>query len=92
MRTLVDVVSKNGTLLLKVGPKADGTIGPEDTAVLKAIGGDLSGDEFEQMERLAELTKLPIPSGLRGLRERPVLHRDVIDPGEIVDYVRRQLG
>ena len=61
-------------------------------AVLKAIGGDLSGDEFEQREQLAELTKLPIPSGLRGLWERPVLHRDVIDPGEIVDYVRRQLG
>lgn len=36
--TLTDVVSKNGTLLLNVGPKADGTIGPEDTAVLKAIG------------------------------------------------------
>ena len=61
-------------------------------AVLKAIGGDLSGDEFEQMGRLAEITKQPIPRGLRGLRERPVLHRDVIDPGEIVDYVRRQLG
>ena len=38
IRTLVDVVSKNGTLLLNVGPKADGAIGPEDTAVLKAIG------------------------------------------------------
>lgn len=38
LRTLVDVVSKNGTLLLNVGPKADGTIGPEDTAVLRAIG------------------------------------------------------
>ena len=36
--TLTDVVSKNGTLLLNVSPKADGTIGPEDTAVLKAIG------------------------------------------------------
>ena len=35
---LIDVVSKNGTMLLNVGPKADGTIGPEDTAVLRAIG------------------------------------------------------
>ena len=35
---LVDIVSKNGTLLLNVGPKPDGTIGPEDTAVLTEIG------------------------------------------------------
>ncbi len=35
---LADIVSKNGCLLLNVGPKADGTISAEDTAVLKAIG------------------------------------------------------
>ncbi|MCQ2481672.1 MAG: alpha-L-fucosidase, partial [Clostridia bacterium] len=38
VRDLVDIVSKNGNLLLNVGPKADGTIGNEDAAVLKAIG------------------------------------------------------
>ena len=38
IRDLVDIVSKNGTLLLNVGPKADGTISPEDTAVLTEIG------------------------------------------------------
>ena len=35
---LVDIVSKNGCLLLNVGPKADGTISDEDTAVLTGIG------------------------------------------------------
>ena len=35
---LGDIVSKNGALLLNVGPKADGTISGEDTAVLTAIG------------------------------------------------------
>lgn len=35
---LVDIVSKNGCLLLNVGPKSDGTISDEDTKVLKEIG------------------------------------------------------
>ena len=36
--TLVDIVSKNGTLLLNVGPKADGSFTEEDTNVIKTIG------------------------------------------------------
>ncbi len=35
---LVDIVSKNGTLLLNVGPKPDGSISEQDTAVLTQIG------------------------------------------------------
>ena len=35
---LIDIVSKNGMLLLNVGPKPDGTITDEETAVLKEIG------------------------------------------------------
>lgn len=35
---LVDIVSKNGMLLLNVGPKPDGTITDEETAVLEEIG------------------------------------------------------
>ena len=60
-------------------------------AVLRAVGGDTAGDEFQQMETLAALSGVPIPRGLRGLKERPVLHEDVIDRGEILDYVLRQI-
>ena len=42
LRDLVDAVSKNGCMLLNVGPKADGTIGPEDTRILTEIGDWLS--------------------------------------------------
>lgn len=39
---LVDVVSKNGCLLLNVGPKADGTIPEPEAELLRAIGAWLS--------------------------------------------------
>lgn len=35
---LIDIVSKNGILLLNVGPRADGTITEEETAVLLELG------------------------------------------------------
>ena len=38
VRDLVDIVSKNGCLLLNVGPKPDGTFTPEDEGILRAIG------------------------------------------------------
>lgn len=40
--TLIDVVSKNGMLLLNIGPKADGTFTAEETQVLKELGQWLS--------------------------------------------------
>ena len=38
IQDLVDIVSKNGCLLLNVGPKPDGTFTEEDTAILQGIG------------------------------------------------------
>ncbi len=43
---LIDIVSKNGMLLLNVGPKSDGTITREETTVLENIGAwlDINGE------------------------------------------------
>ena len=38
VRDMVDIVSKNGRLLLNIGPKANGTITDEETSILKKIG------------------------------------------------------
>lgn len=38
IRDLCDIVSKNGRLLLNVGPKSDGTIPKEDEDILRQIG------------------------------------------------------
>jgi alpha-L-fucosidase len=39
VRQLVDIVSKNGNLLLNFGPRSDGTIPSEVQATLRAMGG-----------------------------------------------------
>jgi alpha-L-fucosidase len=43
---LVDVVSKNGNLLMNIGPRSDGTIPDEVKQVLRAVGGwlQVNGD------------------------------------------------
>lgn len=38
IRDLVDIVSKNGALLLNIGPRADGTIPEKDAEMLRSIG------------------------------------------------------
>jgi alpha-L-fucosidase len=46
VHTLVDVVSKNGNLLLNIGPRADGTISAEATERLLGLGAwlDVNGE------------------------------------------------
>lgn len=42
LRDLVDIVSKNGRMLLNIGPRADGSIPDEDRSILLEIGDWLS--------------------------------------------------
>ena len=60
-------------------------------AVLSALGETPEGDAFAQMDALAKLTGRPVPASLAGLREREILHRDVIEKGDIADYVAEKL-
>ena len=59
-------------------------------AVLSSLGLSCAGDEFAMMDALEAATAVPMPENLRGLRERPVLHRDVTKPADMLDYVRAQ--
>ena len=61
-------------------------------AVLDALGIEPAGDEFRIMEQLQELTGVPMPKNLAGLREKEVLHKDVIEKDEILDYVLRRIA
>ena len=56
-------------------------------AVLTAIGGDTSGDEFQQMERLSAMTGVAIPKNLAGLQGKPERHTGVIEKDAMLDYV-----
>ena len=56
-------------------------------AVLEAIGGDMSGDEFAQMERLEALSGMPIPRNLSGLKEKAERHTGVIDKEAMLPFV-----
>ncbi len=57
------------------------------TAVLTAIGADVSGNEYERMDRLQALTGIPIPKNLSALREKPELHTGVIPKEKMLEFV-----
>ena len=56
-------------------------------AVLSAIGGDGSGDEFTQMERLQDISGVAIPKNLANLRQMPERHTGVIDKDDMLEFV-----
>ena len=57
------------------------------TAVLTAIGGDTSGDEFTQMARLSQITGVPVPKNLASLQGKPEKHTQVIDKDKMLSFV-----
>ena len=56
-------------------------------AVLAALEQSDLADEWQQMDRLAELTGVPVPKNLQGLQQRKELHTDVIAKDSMLAYV-----
>ena len=56
-------------------------------AVLSALENSAETDEFKQMERLTQLTGVPIPKNLQGLEEKLERHTDVIPKDTMLQYV-----
>ncbi len=55
-------------------------------AVLEALGETPAADEFDCLTQLAELSRLPIPKNLAGLKDAKVLHDTVIEKDDLVEY------
>ena len=52
---LVDIVSRNGNLLLNIPVREDGTIGDKEVAILEGIA---AWDEYEQQEYTGQQRKI----------------------------------
>ena len=60
-------------------------------SVLTALGETPDEDEFRVMEQLNERTGVPVPAALADLKEKKVLHTDVIPKDSILDYVLKKV-
>ena len=60
--------------------------------VSEAIGLEICGDEFKQIDAICERTGVPVPRNLSSLKSKKVLHNDVIERDGILDYVLDVLG
>lgn len=62
-------------------------------AVLEAIEGKTSDiSEYEKVDRIAELSDIPVPSALADLKNKPDRFNDVIDKNDQKAYVLKTLG
>ncbi|MDE7364960.1 MAG: threonine synthase [Ruminococcus sp.] len=62
-------------------------------AVLEALENNKSDiDEYAKVDRIAELSDIPVPSALADLKNKPERFNDVIDKAEQKTYVLKALG
>lgn len=63
------------------------------SSVLEALGEQAAGkDSFAQLEALEEKTPVKAPMGLAGLKGLPVLHKTVVEKGDMLKAVKEFAG
>ena len=60
-------------------------------SVLKALGKDTSGSEFDLIDRLADISGLTIPSRLAGLRDMAERFTGCIEPADMKSFISKGL-
>ena len=60
-------------------------------AVLSALCAELPADPFDMMDRLQQISGVPVPAALAGLKERPVRFSEVIDRDHMFDRVMEEI-
>lgn len=61
-------------------------------SVLEAIEINTDSDEFELVEKLAEVSKIPVPASLAELKNKDIRFEEIIDKTEMKEFVFKSLG
>ncbi|WP_028509955.1 threonine synthase [Ruminococcus sp. NK3A76] len=61
-------------------------------SVLSAIGVEAGEDEFDKVDKLAEVSKLPIPASLAELKDKAVRFNETIDKADMKKFIFKTLG
>lgn len=59
-------------------------------SVYQAVSGEKM-DEYDAVDALYEKTKVPVPTPLKGIKDREILHKKVIDKEAIIDFIGEQI-
>ena len=61
------------------------------SSVMNALGKEFDG-EFDAVNKLNEYTGVKIPYGLDGIEGRKVIHKTVLEKGEMLDFVGKMIS
>ncbi|MGN0633675.1 MAG: threonine synthase [Oscillospiraceae bacterium] len=61
-------------------------------SVLSALGENTNASEFDLVDKLAEVSKLPVPASLAALKDKDIRFDKIIDKNEMKEHVFSVLG